>query len=139
MSDRNRVIGKIIIKFDELRKLKEYIFLNRGLNSYQGEFLLGEEEGKFLFRTEIEMYKFIEKFNSLSDSIFYGIIQQYPLNEPIVKESLEKIHWQFIYLLIFFISLIKNPEERYEFYNTFRERKILIVMDELIQKLKMEV
>ena len=139
MSDRNRVIGKIISKFDELMNLKEYIFLNRELKSYQGKFLLGEEKGTFLFKTEIEMNKFIEKFDSLSDSIFYGIIQQYPLNDPIAQTTLVKIYEKCYELLMFFISLIKNPDERQEFFDTYQTRKFLILMDELIQKLNMEV
>ena len=139
MSHRNIVIGRIIIKFDELRKLKNYIFLNRGPKSYKGEFILGEELGNFQFKTQIEMDKFIAKSDSLSDSIFYGIIQQYPLNDPIAKTTLEGIYNQMYELLIFFINLIKNPDERYEYYETYRKRNFLTVMNELIYKLETEV
>ena len=139
MSYKNIVIGRIIIKFEKLRKLKNYIFLNRGLKSYKGEFILGEELGIFLFKTQTEMDKFIAKSDSLTDSIFYGIIQQYPLNDPIVQESLVNIYEQMYELLIFFINLIKTPDERYEFYRTYRKRNFLTVMDELIYKLETEV
>lgn len=139
MSYSNRVIGRIIIKFDELRKLKNYIFLNRGPKSYKGEFILGEELGNFQFKTQIEMDKFIAKSDSLSDSIFYGIIQQYPLNDPIAKTTLEGIYNQMYELLIFFINLIKKPDERYEYYESYRKRNFLTVMDELIYKLETEV
>jgi hypothetical protein len=139
MSYRNIVIGRIIIKFEELRKLKNYIFLNRDLNSYKGEFILGKELGKFQFKTPIDMDRFIAKSDSLSDSIFYGIIQQYPLNVPIVQEKLEEIYKQMYELLIFFINLIKTPYERYEYYKTYRKRNFLTVMDKLIYKLETEV